>query len=281
MIRIAFSTISCPDYTVDQIAAAARRYGYDGVELYALAGQRLTPDVLGVHLATFRRVFKPDDVPIVCLNSWGHLACADAAEQVAQEAQIAHAFELANALCCPLVKTFGGEIPADEPVERVYDDMAASIMRLCERAAPLGVRLVLETHDGFSRGAAVAELLRRVGHPAFAALWDVHHPYRMGETIDETAALIGTRVAHVHVKDAVRQGDGWRFVLLGEGELPVEDLIDRLTECDFEGYVSVDWEKMWHPDLSGPEVALPHYATVLRRYIASALRLQQGWLNRT
>lgn len=270
MTRISFSTIACPDYTVEQIVAAAQRYGYDGVELYALAGQRLTPALLEAHVETIRRAFKADDVPIVCLNSWAHLATTDRAERAAQEAQIARAFELANTLQCPLVKTFGGEIPAGVPLTEVYDSMAESIMRLCERARRFGVRLVLETHDAFSRGAAVAELLRRVDNPAFAALWDVHHTYRMGETIDETAALIGDRVAHAHVKDAVRHGDGWQFVLLGEGELPVPDLITWLVTRGFDGYVSVDWEKMWHPDLAGPEVALPHFAAMLRRDIAAA-----------
>jgi sugar phosphate isomerase/epimerase len=152
----------------------------------------------------------------------------------------------------------------------VYDAIAEALRRLCNRAAPLGVRLVLETHDGFSRGAAVAELLRRVSDPAFGALWDVHHPYRMGETVEETDSLIGARVAHVHVKDATREGDGWRFVLLGDGELPVARQIDLLAQRGYDGYLSVDWEKMWHPEIAAPEVALPHYAAALRRYIAGA-----------
>lgn len=270
MMRIAFSTIACPDFTADQVAAAARQYGYDGVELYALGGQRLTPDVLQTNLAAIRRAFTPGEVPIVCLNSWAQLSSADPSQRAAQADQVARALELASALSCPLVKTFGGELPAGIPTEQVYDYMARSIAHLCERAARLGVRLVLETHDGFCRGATVAELLRRVSHPAFAALWDVHHPYRMGESIAETDTLIGARVAHVHVKDAVIEETGWRFVLLGDGTLPVQDLLSRLMVRGFSGYVSVDWEKMWHPDIPGPDIALPHYASVLRRYLVAA-----------
>ncbi len=33
---------------------------------------------------------------------------------------------------------------------------------------------------------------------------------------------------------------------------------------------SVDWEKQWHPEIGDPEVALPHFARVLRQYVAAA-----------
>lgn len=270
MMRIAFSTIACPTYTAEQVAVAAHEYGYDGVELYALAGERLTPDVLATQRDALRRAFSTGDLPIVCINSWAHLTAMAPDECAMQEAQIARAFELAAELRCPLVKVFGGEFPPGDPPARVYDQVAETVARLCDRAARLGVRLVLETHDRFSRGATVAEVLRRVDHGAFAALWDVFHTHRMGETIEETEALIGARVAHVHVKDAVRRDGDWRFVLLGNGEVPVGALIDRLAARGYAGYISVDWEKMWHPEIAGPEIALPQFAATLRRYIAGA-----------
>ncbi len=270
MIRIAFSTIACPDYTARQMGEAVHRYAYDGIELYALEGQRLLPELLAARLDEFRRELV--GIPIVSINSWGKLSSADAGERRAQEAQIARTFELAAQLDCPLVKTFGGELPADHPLPEVFNYMAESLGRLARRAEELGVTLVLETHDGFSRGAYVAELLARVDAAHFAALWDVHHPYRMGEDVAETDRLIGARVRHAHVKDAVRDGDGWRFVLLGEGELPVAAMLGLLAARGFDGYVAVDWEKMWHPEIQEPEEALPQHAAALRRYIEAADR---------
>ncbi|MGH2560960.1 MAG: sugar phosphate isomerase/epimerase family protein [Thermomicrobiales bacterium] len=262
MMPIAFSTISCPSFTVRQIAEAARRYGYDGVELYALEGQRLTPDVLEARLDEVRRDLA--GVPIVSINSWGQLSSPDPAERSTQERQIARTFELATELGSPLVKTFGGELPGGRDVDEVLDYMAESLRRLARRAEALGVILVVETHDGFCRGADLAALLARVDEPRIAALWDVHHPYRRGESVAETDRLIGHRVAHVHVKDAVRVEDGWCFVLLGEGELPVPEMLSCLAARGFSGSVSVDWELMWHPEIAGPEEALPHFAAALR-----------------
>ena len=267
-MRIVFSTIACPSYTARQMADAAKKYGYGGIELYALEGARLTPELLSARLDEFRRELA--GIPIVSVNSWGRLSSADSDERRDQEGQIARTFELAADLSCPLVKTFGGDIPNGENRHGVYDYMADSLRRLAPRARELGVSLVVETHDGFCLGSDLAALLSRVDDPQIAALWDVHHPYRMGEHVEETDRLIGDRVLHVHVKDAIRQGDGWQFVPLGEGELPVRAMLKRLEARGFDGSVAVDWEKMWHPEIGEPEDALPQHLKVLREYVGSA-----------
>ena len=53
---------------------------------------------------------------------------------------------------------------------------------------------------------------------------------------------------------------------LGEGELPVRSMLSLLRSRNFGGFVAVDWEKMWHPEIEGPERALPHHVEVLREY---------------
>lgn len=266
--RIAFSTISCPAYSFNQIADAARRYGYDGVELYALEGDRLTPDILARRLDEAIRALA--GIPIASINSWGKLSSPDPDERHRQEAQIGRTLELATELGCPLVKTFGGELPADRGRDEVFDYMAENLGRLALRADALGVTVVVETHDGFCLGSDLAHLLERVNHPRIAALWDVHHPYRMGESPEDTDRLLGARVAHAHVKDAIRVDGGWRFVPLGEGELPVRSMVSHLRARNFDGFIAVDWEKMWHPEIEGPERALPQHIAVLREYMKPA-----------
>lgn len=269
MLKIAFSTISCPTYTLRQMAEAVRLYDYDGIELYAFAGQPLHPAKLAQKLPEFQQELK--GIPIVMINSWGTLSNSDASERLAQEKQIRRTFELAAALNCPCVKTFGGAMPGNRAKEEVFAYMTESLLRLAPRARELGITLAIETHDGFCLGADLARLLARVDDPSIAALWDVHHPYRMGEDVAETDRAIGTRVVHAHVKDALRAGDGWRYVLLGKGQLPIPALLRCLQARHFDGYVSVDWEKIWHPEIEEPEIALPWYSKALRKEIRHAI----------
>jgi sugar phosphate isomerase/epimerase len=274
-MKIAFSTISCPAYRADQMCRAAQEYGYDAVELYALEGERLTVPMIEQRLPELRRTFQDAGVPICSLNSWGQFSMADAEARAAMERQVTRALELAVELDCPQVKTFGGALPKEIPPAEVFDYVAEHVGRIARRGEELGVRLLLETHDGFSPSAHVRAILDRVPSSGFAALWDVHHPYRMGESPAQVDAALGARVGHMHVKDCVRAAPGadkWDFVLLGEGELAsqVQQAIAFMARRGFDGYVSVDWEKQWHPEIADPEVALPHFARTLRQYLAAA-----------
>jgi sugar phosphate isomerase/epimerase len=274
-MKIAFSTISCPAYTAEQMCRAALESEYDAVELYSLEGERLTVALLEARWPDLKRTFRDAGVPLCSLNSWGQLSMADPDARAAMERQVTRALELAAEMDCPQVKTFGGALPKDLPAETVFDYVAEHVGRIARRGEALGVRLLLETHDGFSPSGHVKAILDRVPSPGFAALWDVHHPYRMGESAADVDATLAPRVAHVHVKDCNRAAPGadkWDFVLLGEGELApqVRRAIALLAHRGFDGCVSVDWEKQWHPEIADPEVALPHFARTLRQYVAEA-----------
>jgi sugar phosphate isomerase/epimerase len=173
------------------------------------------------------------------------------------------ALELADAWGAPIVRVFGGEVGAP-------DDVARRLEPTLERAEELGLTVALETHDDFSSAELVAELLRRVETPCFAAVWDLHHPYRVGESPEEVVRALGTRIALVHVKDARRRGDGWELVALGDGEVPVRESLGILREAGYEGWLSVEWEKRWHPELAEPELALARDGATLRRWLLRA-----------
>jgi sugar phosphate isomerase/epimerase len=263
-MKLAFSTISCPSYSIEQVADAAVRYGYDAVELYALDGVLLTPALLAERRGDIAAGLR--STPIACVNSATILAGADAGERRRKEDAILLAMESAASLGSPLVKAFGGDVP-DGARASFFDQIAESIQRIAARGKELDVALVVETHDGFSRGKVLRELLDRVPEPHFGALWDMHHPFRMGEDPADTDRFIGDRVRHVHVKDARWSGEVWEYTALGSGEVPVRKVLGLLERRGFDGYVSLDWEKMWHPEIDGPEIALPQYREALLEYL--------------
>jgi hypothetical protein len=40
-------------------------------------------------------------------------------------------------------------------------------------------------------------------------------------------------------------------------------MLGLLAAGGYRGWVSVEWEKRWHPEIEAPEVALPQYRRVL------------------
>jgi len=261
-MKIAFSTLGCPQWSLEQIIETARANGYDGVELRCYNGSLDLLKTLGEFAggpAGFRKRLARGGIEICCLDTSVRLADTD--ESVSEGDRM---IDLAMVLGAPYLRVFGGEVPAGESRESCLARAAGKLAQLGKRAAPRGKRVLVETHDSFSTGAAVAALLEAAGSDGIGALWDLHHPYRTGETPEKTAALIARRTYHAHVKDS-RKDSG--YSLLGEGDVPLDELMGKLHAANYRGYLCLEWEKLWHAELPEPEVALPQGA----RYLSEAL----------
>ena len=268
-MKIAFSTLGCPGWSLEQVTGAARDYGYEGVELRLLDGNVVPPDLPQSERQRVKRAFQGAGVPIVCLDTSSRFTSPDPAERRAQEDSVRQYLEMATELEAPMIRIFGGNLPEGVSEQQGVEFLAESLNRLAPDAERAGVTIALETHDAFSAGKLVADVMSRVPSPWVAPLWDTHHPYRMGETVEETWGYIGERMVHAHVKDASKKPEGgWQLVLLGEGEVPVKEAIRTWARHGYDGFVCVEWEKKWHPEIEEPEVAFPQHAEVLRRYLA-------------
>lgn len=268
MIKLAFTNLAAPNWSLEQVIAAARRYGYDGVELRLLDGEVIGADLPRDERARVRRLFNEAGLPIVAVDTSIRLASTDDPQATGRD--LARFLELAHDWRAPLLRVFGGPWPEGASADQAF----ARVARLVEQAVPaaerLGVAIALETHDTFSSAKTVAEVLRRVPSPSFGALWDTHHPYRMDESPREVLSVLDDRILLVHVKDARRRDDGWELVLLGEGEVPVKQSVEALQRHGYDGWISVEWEKKWHPEIAEPEVALPQHSALLRAWLARA-----------
>ena len=62
------------------------------------------------------------------------------------------------------------------------------------------------------------------------------------------------------------------YVLFRGGEFPAIECMQLLLNDGYTRWHSLEWEKMWHPELLGPEIALPLFPPKLRE-VAQAARL--------
>jgi len=264
---LAWSTLGSPGWTFEHTVAEAARAGYRALEVRMLDGEIIPVDLSQERRKQMKAVLQQHNLEILGLGLSTRFSDPDPAERMANLDRLRGYLALANDLAVPMVRTFGGNVAAGATLDQTIDWVAQGLIGAISTAEAQGVTIVLETHDAFCRGAEVARVLAQVNSPYVAAVWDVHHPYRMGESIDDTWRLIGPRVKHVHIKDGRKQADGeWQLVLLGEGELPCRQVIELLRAQGYEGYLSVEWEKKWHPEIEEPEVAMPHHAQVLRQW---------------
>ena len=270
---IAFSTLAFPDATLAAAASAGRRWGYSGIELRLIDGELIDPSMPSADRAQVRRTLAAAGLPVVAVDSSIRLTGDDPGPELHRFLQLASDWE------APLVRVFGGALPADSSRARAdcspaHRDQLLAAAGVLEDAVPLasrlGVAIGVETHDAFSASSVVAGLLALVPSDLVGAVWDSHHPHRMGETPAEVYANLGPRILLAQVKDARRiEGGKWQLVLLGAGEVPVRDMLGLLAAGGYPHWISVEWEKRWHPEIEAPEVALPQHLDLLAAWLES------------
>lgn len=265
--RIAFSTLAFPDASLARAVSLGASYGYEGVELRLVGGEVIDPRMPTSDRAAIKRAVDAARLPVVAVDSSIRLTDPDPGPDLRAFLELASDWE------APLVRVFGGALAEQAPARRDGLKAAARVLEAAAQVAGrLGVSIGVETHDSFSASATVAELLSMVGSPAVGAVWDSHHPHRVGERPDEVYRNIGARLLLAQVKDARRapdRTDGWQLVLLGDGEVPVREMLALLANGGYQGWVSVEWEKRWHPEIEPPELALPQHLMLLRKWEAA------------
>jgi sugar phosphate isomerase/epimerase len=262
---IAFSTLAFPGASLATAVSLGRDWGYGGVELRLIDGELVDPGLPPSARATVKRTAAAAGLPIVAVDSSIRLTGTDPGPELRRFLELASDWE------SPLVRVFGGPLAAEDAARQAQLASAARVLREAVPVAErLGVAVGVETHDAFSQSSTLAALLDLVPSPRIGAVWDSHHPHRMGEQPADVHANIGRRVLLAQVKDARRapeREDGWQLVLLGDGEVPVREMLGLLAGAGYPGWVSVEWEKRWHPEIEEPEVALPQHQRVLRSWI--------------
>src|SRR5947209_17654985 len=110
-MKFAFSTVSCPQWDLPTIAARAREYGYDGVEIRAsLDGSVLTAsNVFLTQSSRTRDVFDSAGVKIACLASSIAMSGLRRKDRAAAE-DVRRFIHVAREIGCPLVKILDTQV---------------------------------------------------------------------------------------------------------------------------------------------------------------------------
>jgi len=268
-MRLSFSTLGCPEWTFEQIVLRAQEYGYDGLELRGIGPELDITKCSDFSSTSARqhslRFVTDHGLRIVAVDTSTQVVRSDPSQRLQQFNNARENIDLAAEIGASFVRVFGG-VPDDGVTKEEAQKLCADgLLELGDYAVSAGnVRVVLETHDFFSRGSDIAEIFRMVDHPNAGVLWDLHHPYRQGELPEQTLSLLKPWLAFTHAKDSVKGG---AYCLLGDGDVPIKSMIDLLQTAGYDGWLSLEWEKRWVPELVAPEIAFPQYAAKLRQYI--------------
>lgn len=279
MFKTAFSTVACPDWLIANAARAAGEWGYDGLELrtFGSGASEFACDPFLTDPAKTRAILRDHGVEPAILASgvsFGEaitppvigFAFADTERSVRAAKECV---DLAAQLETPLVRVFGFDLPTREKRARAVRRVAERLRLVADGARNTGVRVVVENGGSFSTADQLMELLGRVNDPLVGAEFSPAVSMSAGEDPIEGLRLLeaSQRVWAVKLKDKLENG---RPCQLGDGAMRVEETVEVLTERNFRGWVTVEWDRAWVPGLEPAQEVLPEAVKRLYQWAAAA-----------
>ncbi len=261
-MKTSFSTLACPDWSLPEVLAAATGYGYDGVELRVISRELdlwKLPDFKSSSLASTRAAIDACGVAVVAIGS---SACFHSPEVLERQRNLDSArrlAEVAAGLGVPAIRVFGDRIQTARTRDETVRWIADSLTQLADELKPQGIQVWLETHGDFAVAADTSEIFKHLDCAEIGIIWDPANAFAKTRELPLIPLLIRDRIRHVHLKDVTGEAERSHYAATGEGEFPFDTLFDSLGGIAFDGFVSFEWEKLWHPELAVPEIALPHF----------------------
>lgn len=270
-ISLAFSTVACPEWTLERVAEQAAAMGYEGVELRTLGAgaTQLACDPAQSDPEKVGHVFKAHGVKPVCLSTSVVLYERNQVEAKGVQWQVTQSLDQAAAMGCPFVRVFGAKAGVGEDLRTVIGRTAERVGPLAEHAASVGVSLLLENAGGMATAKPWWWLLEVVGHPMVGLAWNAATAAAAGEPAGVSVPMLNSRIKLAKVKDT-RLGEGSGYAPLGEGTVGIELFVQRLMGVGYEGWISVEWDRLWLRSLAAAEEYLPEALKRLRGWIESA-----------
>ena len=267
-MKLSFSTRGWGDLSWEQLLDAALDMKFSGIEVYNLFKfPELTDRGGAFHkhtVAATVRQLRDMKLSIPCLDTSLDISLPDTDISVMEDViRYARDLKVGYAVCW-----------ASQNHESL---IRSNLDRLLAVAEENGVCILLKTSGIYADTACLRSLMESFASDWLGALWDMHHPYRdFGESADATIKNLGTYVKHVHLRDS---DDKDTYNLIGEGSMPVADMIRALSSINYDGFISLEWKPEWMEDLQDREVIFPHFVNYMSRFSSTRTRKKSLYYN--
>lgn len=266
-MKLSFSTRGWSEIGWDDLLDIAQEMHFQGIELYSVQKhpeyfERGGPFHRHHTAATIRNLIDRE-LEIACLDTYCELSDTDSIETLGR------LMETAGQMRIPYVSA--AALSDDEGRIR------SVISQLIPKAREQRVTLLIRTAGIYADTARLRDMLDGFADDSLGVLWDMHHPYYdFKETADTTIKNLGAYVKHVHLRDSNEDGS---YTLIGEGTLPIREMLQALSSVDYDGYVSLEWKPEWIEEIDDYEFIFPHFVNYMNRFDKTKIKKTDLYLN--
>ena len=254
-MKLSFSTRGWGDLTWEEMMETALTMGFSGIEVYNLPKFDPMLDRSGpfhkYQTAATLRQLRDKKLTIPCFDTSYDLSDKDdPTPYLLTLLEVAHNTHVPYVSVCAL----------QEDPNRVIQ----SLTSLLPEAEKWDVTILMKTSGIYANTARLRDLMEHFASDHLAALWDVHHTCRdFNESGDTTIKNLGSYIRHVHLRDSDEAGN---YQLIGEGILPIADIMGALSSVNYDGFLSLEWKPEWMIDLQDRDVIFPYYVNYMGRF---------------
>ena len=268
---LSFSTLGCPDWSFQKITDFAVEHNYNSIELRGVLREMdltkcpefNTPQNISATLS----IMKDKNLAFVDLGSSTNLHIADSTERKKNLDEAKRFIDLAQNIFCPYIRVFPNNLPKDKDKNETMDLITKGLLELGDYAKGSKVSVLMETHGDLVWTEDIQKIMESAFNEHTGLVWDVTNMWSVTkEPPADVYNKLKKYIRHTHIKDMKMTDGKIGYVLLGEGEVPIFTAIDALQNGGYKGYYSFEWEKLWHPEIGDPEIALADYSKVMLQH---------------
>jgi sugar phosphate isomerase/epimerase len=268
---LSFSTLGCPDWTFQQIVDFAVQHEYKGIEVRGIQREM---DLAKCSVFTAQNIqatlslMKEKGLRFVNLGSSATLHFAEGAEREKNLDEGKRFIDLAQQLNCPYIRVFPNKFPEGQDKKATMDLIAKGLMTLGDYAKDSKVSVLMETHGDLVKTEDLSTIMQSATHKHVGLVWDATNMWTITkESPAEAYKKLKKYIRHTHIKDAKMVDGKPQYTLMGQGEVPIFEAVDALSKDGYKGYYSFEWEKLWHPEIAAPEIALAQYPQAMMKHL--------------
>ncbi len=263
-MKYSFSTKHVSSASFLELCDQAASYGYGGFEIYDAADEKKTHEdsiFRSYNTAAARRKLVNRHIQLTALT------CPEAVTGRTDPAMLVKYVEWAANSGCERVILELGEYAQETEIAPILTAAAS-------QAQKLGVTVLLETSGKLAHTEKALDILSAIGSAAMGVCWNIRKTYFEGrESADFTIQTLGAYIGYVRLGDRRKDTD----VLIGDGELPVQDFLHALKSLNYDGFVCADW----NGEITDEDIVLTHFLSFLQKLNRGAGRTGQVYYNRS
>ncbi len=246
LILVGATSLGFGEAPLPRLLEELRGLGGECVELNGRPGQHDGLVIDAGAIASVRTWADDAGIAIRSVGGYSDFAQADEDVLAAELERLRGACELASALEVGIVRAFVGEPKVGLELAEARLQTIDAFGRAAVFAEELGVTLAIENHGNLMNdGRALVALVEEVDSPHVKLTLDSGNFAWAGHDLAQTCADYEAVLPHtvcVHIKDGVWTDEGFEFVPVGRGSLPIARLIDDLRTRSYRGPIYSEYE---------------------------------------